>query len=301
MRDFTCPTAIIWGYGNTYNLSLNLIKYQEMQNNIKIIGVTGRGIYHQFIDGYPCVHTDDLLALDFDYLIISAKDYYDEIYEMAASFGIEQNKLIDVQVFSIPNFNFFNYVRLVESHISIIANNCWGGGIYHLLRMQFQSPFINMFVKDKDYIKLLKNIRLLCNKKIEFTEWNDSDELKRQFPVYQLDNIRLYFNHYISREEVEFKWYERVERINWNNLFIMMFTEDINVAQQFDELDFERKVCFVPFECGLESAYTLKKPNENMEFWEVVNGIAWNRLIDYNVIDMLCGIGKKHDRLCFSK
>jgi len=301
MREFKCPTAIIWGYGNTYNLNLNLIKYQEIQNNLKVIGITGKDIYHQTIDGYSCVHISDLPLIEFDYLIVSAQGYFDEICETAMKIGIDQSKFINVQVFSIPNFNFVNYVRLVESHVSIIANNCWGGGVYHLLKMQFQSPFINMFVRDRDYIKLLKDIKLLCRKKIEFVEWNYSVELKRQFPVYRLDDIILHFNHYISREEVEFKWYERINRINWNNLFVMMFTEDISIARQFDELDFEKKICFVPFNCNLKSTRTLKKPNADMKFWEVVNGVPWNRLVDYNVIDLLCGIGEKYDRLYFSE
>ena len=117
----------------------------------------------------------------------------------------------------------------------------------------------------------------------------------------RVDDIILHFNHYISREEVEFKWYERINRINWNNLFVMMFTEDISIARQFDELDFEKKICFVPFNCNLKSTRTLKKPNADMKFWEVVNGVPWNRLVDYNVIDLLCGIGEKYDRLYFSE
>lgn len=301
MKEVKCPTAIIWGYGITYNLNLNLIKYQEIQNNIKIVGITGKEIYHQSIDRYPCIHIDDLRLIDFDYLIIAAKAYYEEICGTAKDLGIEQNRIIDIQVFSIPNFNFVNYIGLIESHISIIANNCWGGGVYHLLRTQFQSPFINMYLKDKDYINLLKNLKVLDERKIEFMEWNYSADLKRDFPVYRLDNILLYFNHYVSREEVESKWYERVKRINWDNLFIMMFTEDMKIAQQFEELDFEKKVCFVPFASSLKSACTLKKPDADMKFWEVVNGVPWNRLVDYNVIDMLCCTDKKCDRVCFSK
>ncbi len=297
MQEFMCPTAVIWGYGKTYNQNLNLIKYQEIRNLIKIVGITGKDIYHTYIDGYPCIPITDLRDTEFDYLIISAQGYYSKICEEAVELGIERNSIIDIQVFNIPNFNFLNYIKLVKSHISIIANNCWGGVTYHLLRMQFLSPFINMFVRDKDYIKLLKDLKIL-QEKIEFIGWNCSSELEREYPIYNLGrDISLHFNHYVSQEEVEFKWYERLKRINWNNLFVMMWTEDVNIAQQFDELDYEKKICFVPFNCNLKSAYTLANPNGDIKFWEVVNGVPLNRIIDYNVIDMLCGIGRKHDRL----
>lgn len=302
MNTFGVPTAVIWGYGKTYNQNLNLVKYQEIQNHIKIVGITGENIYHKSIDGYPVVSIWELDMVNFDYLVIAAEKYYREICEEATKLGIERNTIIDIRAFGIPNFDFRKYIKLIEPRISIIANNCWGGVVYHLLRMQFQSPFINMFVTDKDYIKLLKNLPLLKEEKIEFEKWNWQPEFKKEYPVYKLGDLRLYFNHYFSKEEAEMKWYERLKRINWDNLFIMMYTEDISIAKQFDKLDFKRKVCFVPFECDLKSTYTPTKPNESTEFWKVVTAVPQNQLIDYNVIDMLLGGAEKYEeknrRIC---
>lgn len=297
MRDSNCPKAIIWGYGYTYNINVNLIKYQEIQNKIEVMGITGKNCHFGYIDGYKYIRPEELMEVDFDFIIICAGEYFDEICQEVHSLGISRKTIIDIDSFNIPMFDFAEYTRLFKTGISIIANNCWGGVVYHLLRMKFQSPFINMFEEDEDYIRLCENLRMYLDKKPEFAEMGYSDILEREYPIYKLGDVRLHFNHYTSNEVAEKKWNERVKRINWNNLFVMMYTEDRKIAEKFDKLNFDKKVCFVPFESNLESAYTLTNYPEDKSFWEIVNGIPGNKFIDYNVIDMLNGIKCNHDRL----
>ena len=55
------------------------------------------------------------------------------------------------------------------------------------------------------------------------------------------NDVELHFNHYVSMEEAERKWNDRLGRLNWNNLFIMMFTEDYQAAEHFDSLSYDKK------------------------------------------------------------
>ena len=47
---------------------------------------------------------------------------------------------------------------LQSSKISVIAINCWGGLISHTLGLEFRSPFVNMFLEEQDYLKLLSDL-----------------------------------------------------------------------------------------------------------------------------------------------
>lgn len=55
------------------------------------------------------------------------------------------------------NLNKKNQKRLKNDNFSILASNCIGGVLYHELGMPFLSPFINMYVEPRDFIKFLKS------------------------------------------------------------------------------------------------------------------------------------------------
>lgn len=61
------------------------------------------------------------------------------------------------------------------------------------------------------------------------------------------EKIKVYFMHYKSFEEAKNKWYERVERINYNNLFFMMTDRDNCTEEEirkFQNLPYNNKVLF---------------------------------------------------------
>lgn len=49
--------------------------------------------------------------------------------------------------------------RLVNKDICLIASNCNGAMILHDLGLQFKSPFVNLWLRPKDFIKLLSSLR----------------------------------------------------------------------------------------------------------------------------------------------
>lgn len=291
---------LIWGLGLRYSQYINAIKYQECLGNIKIIGVTGKDKLYTCLDGYRFIPIDKIKFENIDYIVVTSEEYYMDICEEAVKIEFQQDRIIQGKVFCLPYFDFNKYVDLLHSKISIIANNCWGGTAYHALGMKFCSPFINMFLDDTYYLRLLCKLRHYLNMDLQFERMGYNEILKRNYPVCRLDDIELHFNHYVSMEEAERKWVERLKRINWGNLFVMMFTEDKQTVEIFEHLPYEKKVCFVPFECPLKSAFNLQvashKEMYHTPFWEIVNITASGQLHDYDLIELLRTGIVNHDR-----
>ena len=139
-------------------------------------------------------------------------------------------------------YNKSNAKKLKNKDFSVIASNCNGAFLLHDLGMRFNSPFVNLWMKPKDFIKFLSNIKHYLSIDMSFVEEDGID-----YPIGALDDVRIYFQHYHSPEEAKSKWYERAKRINFDNLFIM-FTDRDNCSyedlQAFDALPFENKVVF---------------------------------------------------------
>lgn len=133
--------------------------------------------------------------------------------------------------------------KLTNKDFSVIASNCNGACILHDLGMKFNSPFVNLWMKPKDFIKMLKNIQYYMSCELVFTKEEGID-----YPVGLLDDLRIYFEHYKSEQEAKSKWEDRSKRINWSNLFIMFTDRDGCTAsdlKEFDQLPYPNKVVFV--------------------------------------------------------
>ena len=156
------------------------------------------------------------------------------------------------------------------------------------MRHPFLSPFVNMYVKDMDYIRLLGHLKEYMREDIEFytTEHDKSD-----FPVFLLGDVKLYMNHYTDKDEAIRKWNERKARLNWDNLFVMMFTESHRYSYQFDEMPYEKKICFVPFYSEKKSLVPvipyIKQHRQQKHFFQVVNGCAYGHYVYYDALELL--------------
>lgn len=288
--------TLIWGCGQVYNDIFNAIKLQEIKGEIKVIGITGNQEIYQEIDGYPFYSRYDLLDKKIDLIIVASNDYSSICADALLYTSLSEDRIIPGKVLKIPEINIEKYLRLVESRISIIANNCWGGVTYHSLGLKFNSPFINMFLDDENYLRLLRDFDKYINCDLSFKRMNYEENLKRNYPVCDLNGeVELHFNHYTSFEEAYQKWNARLKRLNKNNLFIMMYTEDIQKAEIFDQLQFAKKVCFVPLgrkRYCMKSVLEVdveKYGNSKMRFFEILNNIAIGKYLDYDIFELLDG------------
>lgn len=144
--------------------------------------------------------------------------------------------------------------RLKRDDFTIISNNCWAGSVYRYFGLPYKSPTAGLFFFAKDYVKFCSRLMHYTSVPLEFINPKDSahyaflaskDEL--QVPIARLDDIEVIFLHYPTRVEAEKKWRRRCERINWDNLLIkfsQMNECEIQDLVDFDNLPFERKICF---------------------------------------------------------
>lgn len=111
--------------------------------------------------------------------------------------------------------------RLKNSNFTIICNNCVGGIIYHDLGMRFDSPTINLTVKE--YATFVEHFEhyIKC-KLIQDISDEDSSYPRGILKSEKYSDIHLLFNHYHSFDEAKEKWEERCKRIHFENLFFLM-------------------------------------------------------------------------------
>ncbi len=153
--------------------------------------------------------------------------------------------------------NIENRKRLKNTDFSIIASNCNGGIISHDLNLQFRSPFINLWLKPKEYIKLLQNLKEYMQYELTFIKEEGID-----YPIGLLKDVRIYFMHYETEEIAKEKWESRAKRLNYDNLFILFTDRDecsLEDMEAFDNLPYKNKVIFVNKERPtIKSSYYIK-------------------------------------------
>lgn len=114
--------------------------------------------------------------------------------------------------------NANNRKRLTNQTPTLICSNCCGGLLYHWLGLKFQSPFINLYMNNEDFLTAMENFDEFING--EIIEDKNSD---KEFPVgIGVHGERIYFMHYPNFSYAIEKWKERVKRIDRNNMAVMM-------------------------------------------------------------------------------
>ncbi len=131
---------------------------------------------------------------------------------------------------------------------SIICNNCVGGVISHNLGLRFNSPTVNLFIGQKDYLAFCINLKDYLG--AELIECPDVD---RPYPVgmlrpsnHELPSIKIFFQHYATFKEAKKKWEDRSSRVDFNNLFFIWEVYDsltpMEDVKTFDNLPIKKLV-----------------------------------------------------------
>lgn len=110
--------------------------------------------------------------------------------------------------------------RLKNDNFTILCSNCIGGIICNRLGKQFLSPTVNLWFFQDDFIKFLLDLKGYLTEELVFIE------SKYDHPVAKLRDIKIFFAHYHTEEEAAAAWNRRKERINFNNLYIIMYDRD---------------------------------------------------------------------------
>lgn len=110
--------------------------------------------------------------------------------------------------------------RLKNKDFTILCSNCIGGVIYHRLGLQFRSPTVNLWMHQREFIQFAANLREYIDEDLIFVE------SEYDYPVAQLKDVKIYFNHSRSEEEARNDWNRRKARVNYDNLFLIMYDRE---------------------------------------------------------------------------
>jgi len=146
--------------------------------------------------------------------------------------------------------------KVTNNKFTIISHNCWGAEVYRELEMQYNTPFVGLFVPPTDYLKMLKNLKKYMSMELKFINvskyrWINifrKNYKNNKYPIGVLGDVEINFLHYLDEKEAKEKWTRRVKRINYDNLYIELSDTDglnSNIYNQYIALPYRRKVCFV--------------------------------------------------------
>ena len=166
--------VVLWGLGHGYDV----FTYLHGHEMVDVVAVTDRECYfRKQIDGIPVVRVDELASMEFEYLIVTVvnNQVYQEIVRQAMKLGIARSKILPLRIFEIPFFNFDEYVKIKNSNVSILADGCLGGLLYHRFGLEMTSPTINMSIDNADYYRFLENLESYLTKDmVEVTDVVDN-------------------------------------------------------------------------------------------------------------------------------
>jgi len=141
---------------------------------------------------------------------------------------------------------------------TIICSNCIGGIIYNNLGLKFQSPTINLWIPESDFIKLISNLKEYLQEDLLLAGYQEG------YPLGLLKDITIHFNHYDTFEEAKEKWNERKRRINFDNLNIMMSDRGLSIEdlKRLQDIHCKRLIIFTSKEYEeLKYTFLLKRYN----------------------------------------
>ena len=129
-------------------------------------------------------------------------------------------------------YHFRKRLFLKNKNFTILCNNCIGGCIYHILKKEFLSPTINLYMKTEDFIKFLSNL--------DFYIKSDLQQVptKHSFPVGEISGLKLFFNHSPNFDTAKFDWEKRKNRIIKNNTYVIIREIDFDKVVPSETIDF---------------------------------------------------------------
>lgn len=108
---------------------------------------------------------------------------------------------------------------------SIISSNCIGGVINNRVGQPQNSPTVNLWIPHTEFIKFIQNLRYYIDQNLVFIK------TKYEYPVAVIDDVHIHFLHYSTKELAETCWEKRKKRIIWDNLYIILYEDNLTREQ----------------------------------------------------------------------
>ena len=159
--------------------------------------------------------------------------------------------------------------RLNVNEVSVIANNCVGGAILHDLKLQFNSPTVNLSFPADDYVRFCSNMEYYLTKELVFFTDN-----RKEYPCAMLGDVRIDFVHYADEEQALNAFERRKKRIIYDNIYFILCEREnctYDIMRRFDELPYKNKIIFTHSKINLKSAYCIHGFEDDDELGNIIN------------------------------
>ena len=180
---------------------------------------------------------------------------------------------------------------ITNKDLSLITNKCLGGFICHDYGMRFNSPFVNLWLSVNDFIKICSNLSYYLS--LEVIENKELSETMK-YPVGNLGDIVIYFQHYIDFGSAKKKWDERCKRINYSKLYFILTLRgnyDESLINKFLMIPYDNKICFVQKKISDSTVYITGggKKNSKGYIWNFKSIFSLKKLYEqFNVYKWFC-------------
>lgn len=98
------------------------------------------------------------------------------------------------------------------------------------MRKKLGKNLINLWMNQKDFLKMAHDLKSYMSKELVFVKG------EYDYPIALLGDVKVYFNHSKTEEEALHSWERRKTRINYDNLYIIMYDRDGLTDEDFDVL-----------------------------------------------------------------
>lgn len=282
--------VVLWGLGIIYNRLLNTVRAYENKGSIEVVGVTSKDIPpYKRIDGYRIITPKEVTLTSFDYIIIMNEGSFADIFSfITVELGISDDRVLSYRMFQIPKLDITKYILLKQEKITILTNNCWGGMVYQFLGFECISPLRNCFMLDEDYLRFLSSPKEYLDDKPICCGFEKDVHTGHTYPVLEINGVRIHCNHETDANHAIDEWERRKRRVNMNNLFVEMYTENKEIESAFEKLiQYNKRVCFVPWETECKHSLQLVLLPNQKDFYETVNLNGGNGGWRYDLVSLL--------------
>jgi len=156
-----------------------------------------------------------------------------------------------------------------KKEICIVTNNCYGTRYYTKNKLQYNTPFIGMFIHAPCYLKLLENFTKYMKKKPK--ECTNSNYGDYKYPIMSIGDIEVHCIHDKDIDECIGKWQRRKKRmLPISKCYVKMcdkdkYTEEL--GKRFSKLRFRKKKLFLSkknyfkHKCVIKTKYKNRCPD----------------------------------------
>ena len=140
--------------------------------------------------------------------------------------------------------------RLEVAQFSILCSNCIGGTIYHRLGKQFQSPTVNLNLSQPDFAAFCLHLDHYLQQPLCFFDGGMPYPTARLMgDGAEIPDIRIDFNHYPDQETAREKWEQRKQRLDRNNLYLILYNLDgitVETLRKLESVPCKNRVVLTP-------------------------------------------------------